>query len=264
MLSSLLIGSHPNVPEATFDVDVGGTVESLSIAAGAYYLADTDSSLSLVDAFAAAIQEHSSLSSVSAWVGEDQTVHVQADTAFDLTWTGDTTARNLLGITGDWGTSQTDQDAQSVSPLLWMPGHTESPTMARLGVNGKPVWDTKVGMPGTAARVTATQHNLVYHNEFEWRYVENDRVWTTSPANGEFYKFFDQVLRRFYKFKLYRERTDDSTSTTDVGISSTGQLGPYIMRHSGGKVQWDYELEEANVHRLHPITLPVVVVSEYT
>lgn len=261
--SNLLIGSYESVPQCTLSITANAVVDATqSIAAGSYYLYDSSNSLSLLYQLRAALEAHTQITTATVWIGPDRKVHITTSpNNAAISFTGDTTARDLLGFTGNL-LSASQHNASLISPLLWSPRMTEI-SEAPLGLAGRRVYDTVVGSSGTA-NVVATQHNSWVQNDFRWRNVPVARVWTTSELGGEWVKFYDQVLRKFRRFKLYRTFSDIAGDTTPGSL--TDVLGPYKMRHEGGLVQWEYKRESVGgsgpVDMLSPIELPVVVVSE--
>lgn len=222
-----LIGSHPNVPACTFDVTVGATTESFSIRAGAYYLWNNSVGFDLLNEFQDALNSHSLLSPSEAEVFMGQNRLVQANSngsAYSVTWTGDTTARNMMGFTGALSSS-TAHEANAMSAFFWSPGKQGSPD-ARPGSQGHQVSDGQMSQAGTGT-VRYVRHNTYRRNGYTWRNVDIARVHSTSENSGEWFTFWDQVIERGRKFKLLRNVDEDTTSS--AAATMTGDLlGPYV------------------------------------
>lgn len=258
------VGSVVNMPSQVMSVTANAVTENCTITAGSYYLDDSSSARSLVEATATALQTHSQISTATCIVSRDRLVRFTADVAFTLTWT-DTEARDLLGA-ANFGSNSTTQASTNVSPILWVPDRPENPS-SRLGRDGDIQYDTVVSMSGgSPANIVATQHDERVYNSFDLRFIRN-AYWDTGTGNvgGEFRTFHAQILRQLIRFKVYRQTLFDSASTTDVGLLSSNQLGPYRMvPPPGGPIAFQHTREIQNVERLHRVKLDVVQCSEYS
>lgn len=260
--STFLLGSYPGLTAQDLTIETSGPIrETKTVAAGDYYLDDSQAGKSLLSQVAAAILSHSVVSAVELYVGRDRKVHLATTPGVKIEW-DDTLLRDLLGWSTDLATSYaTSYDAPLISPLLWSPGKTEI-SDSRLGTQGTPVYDSHVTWGAGTSAPIVTQHNVAYENSFVWRYVANARSWTTSDLGGEYKAFWEYVIRKGWRFKLYRDLTDDPSSTTE--LSWSGALGPYSIRPGRGDIAYDHVREIANYEAFAKITLPVRLVSDYT
>jgi hypothetical protein len=257
--SSWVIGSHADVPETEVSVTAGASTQTVTFPAGSYYVADPVPARSAMDTLAARIvADHSNVSSCAASLGEDRIVRLTANTAFTATFNDDT-LRALLGLTGNWTVSQATQAAQGTSGYMWVPGKAAI-QMGRYGTQGLRTYDTAVGMSGPG-NVTATQHNYHIKNEFTWRHVLNARGWPSSEGAGSWVAFHRNVLRRFWKIKIYEDVNNDESSTSGVSLASP--QGPYIMQAGRGEITEDYQQEISMYDYLDRFTLPVVSTADY-
>ena len=259
-LSSWVIGSHAAIPETTVTVVANSVSTGITFAAGSYYVHDPSSSRSAIATLASLIQtNHAEISTCTASLGQDRIVRLTADVAFTASFSDDT-LRELMGLTGNWTSSQTTQAAQGPSAYMWVPGKPAI-QKGRYGTQGLRTYDTAVGMSGPG-NVTATQHNYHTENEFTWRYVVNERGWPADEGSGSWPAFWRSCLRKFYNVKLYEDLENDESSTTGVTLASP--QGPYIMRHTRGDLKEDYRREVNLYDYLDRFSLPVVSTAEYS
>jgi len=125
-ISAWLIGSYRGLPEQTLTIEGAPQV----IDAGSYYLYDATAGLSLLTQLGAALLDE--VVGGSAVLLRNRKVRLSGSNPFDLTWPVDGVLRGLLGFTGNLA-GQATYTAPNISPLLWSPGRTETPTMAPLG-----------------------------------------------------------------------------------------------------------------------------------
>lgn len=206
-------------------VTIDGSDETIT--AGEYYLyhATAPSLLDeMVDAMTSA-----GVVAPAAEILENRKVKLSSSGTFTVTWPADNILRNYLGFTGNLAAASS-YTATNISPLLWSPGRTESPTMSRVGLNGRTVYNTTIGV-GDDGTPCATTHGSRVYNEFWWKNIAGDRYQTSSAAGGEFETFKGEVLVKQYAFGLYRGIDEDDASTTAVTFGSP--LGPYAFRPSG-------------------------------
>lgn len=260
-MADWLIGSHEALPECTFDVTVGATTESFSIAAGAYYLYADNGSLDLLDEFEDAVNGHSLIAGAMCFLQRDKMVAIGAGaTSFSVTFTGDTTARDMMGFTGNLASATTHRATQQ-SPYFWSPGRAGSPD-AQLGTHGRRVWDTVWGKSGPGP-IRAVQHQSYRRNSWLWTNVDADLVVTASEENQEFYTFFETVCMRARRFRLYRDVNEDLSSTTGATFGS--MRGPYQFVPKGsGVTEFDPERELEFVHVRNRIQMDVHQAVEYS
>ena len=271
MLTSVLIGSHPNMPSTTLTVRANGVTEALAIAGGAYYVDHYISSFNLCYVIEQALESHSEISSADVYLGNDGRVHANADVAFGADWASGAEARLMTGLT-QWtdetiGASTTHQ-ASSDSSYIWIPRRTES-SEARLGTLGTPYHDTQVGMDAEGGNMVAVSHRSYRKNSFEWNHVLNhpgaaELVWDEDESPGTYYAFWESVLRKLHRFNLYRLNEFDESDDTDMGPAFALRLGPYQMMTGRGRMEFPYDRSEQNVESYANVELDVALVSEYT
>lgn len=257
-----LIGSIKNMPEQSMTVVANAGSETVTVDTGSYYLYDDTSSLSLIAELQSELNGHAELSDVSIVLLESGKVRMTSSVAFSVTWSG-TQLRNWLGFTGNL-TSGTTHTATNVSPLLWSPGRTETPT-ARLGSDGFYVYDTKVSQAGPG-RVVATRQNRYRVNSFSWRYLDLDRVWPTTESSSSFFAFHEEVLAKFYNWKLYRnipENTSGSSALTMSNYSALPSANAYIMSPKGN-LQMPFKREFEYLEYLAEVSIDATEAPEYT
>ena len=257
------IGSSESVPTQTIRVTHGATTEDLTLTAGSYYLDNPGgTSLSLVDALSTTLNTHSLISDANARLMQNRRVRITASVTFNIVFLDANVLQNMIGATGALATSD-DHQLANVSNWLWSPGRCGR-SRARAGTDGTYVYDTMVGQAGPG-NVVATRHNRWRENEFTWRYVNNNRMWTTTEAGGEWFTFYDEVLSKFLRFKVYRQVTEDDASTSDVSLpSSLPSSGAYILRSRRTPIKTPFGREFGFIERVHPVTLPTVQSPEYS
>lgn len=261
--SAWLVGSWPSLPSQSMTVTANATPEVITVAAGDYYLDDSASSRSYVAALATALQTHTQITTATVWLGRDRLVHFSFDVATAITFT-DTDGRDLIGMNGAFA-SATSGDADTVSPFLWVPDRPENAS-ARVGRDGDTVYDTVVSSAGGVnSTQIATGFNTRETNDFDFRFVPNEYFDSGVDANngGEWRSFFDTVVRRLRRFKLYRTTLHTEGDTTDVGLLGSNQLGPYQLRHGSGPMRFVNDREIDLIERLHRVRLPVIVAPDY-
>lgn len=269
--SAWLVGSIPSVPQQTITVTANAVATAIAIPAGDYYVFDRTASLSAINAFATAVLSHSQIDEVNVNVASDGTIDIEyldASTprATQVVWTSGTEIRDLLGSTGNLASNS--QHALAHSRYLWVPGRGENVPKSRLGSQGWYVYDTAIAESGTS-EMMFTRNNAWRENEFEFPHVVNSRVWTPAEAGGEYFQFFDRVLSRGRRWKLYRESPYDSDGSYGTVFSTDGTddmgeiLGPYKLTAERGHMHWNYKRTEAYREFVHPIEISGRLVSEY-
>lgn len=255
--ASWLIGAYPHLPEQTLTVDVTAN-ESLSVAAGSYYLHDAaNSALSLLNATRIALNTHSELGGTTANICRDRLVRITTNQSAEITWPP--LLRTLFGMPEV--TVGSDHVAEDVSPLLWSPGKPESPA-ARLGSDGFVYSDVAVSVSATSV-VTSVENNTGVQNSFEWPTVLMDRVWTEPRTGGTYESFFATVLRRFRRFKLWRAVTEDASDATVTWGEYLPSTGAYVMRPDAGTVSFDLNRREQYVESYADVDLDVIRTTEF-
>ncbi len=258
-----IMGSVADVPLTTFDVTANAVTESFSIPAGSYYPWDITAANSALNQLHDEIESHSEITTCSAFFGRDRLPRFTCDVAYTITNWSDTTIRELLGFTGTEAISATSQVPSGLSDYLWSPGRCEIPD-APLGALGLPFHDTAVGVSGDQV-VVATTNNSGHRNRFLFKQVYNERVYTSDQLPGEHVRFWDAVQRRFARFKLYRNITeeDSATDATVVNLGAADTIGPYVWQTPDTPVSYDYTREVSRLELFNTIDLPVIAASEY-
>lgn len=257
-LSTWWIGSHPSMPSQSMQVTANASEETITVAAGDYYLHDSSSSFSYITALATALVTHTQISSVTITLGRDRLVHFVFDPATAIEFT-DTEGRDMIGMNGNLA-STTDDDADTVSPFLWVPDRPENPS-ARVGRDGDIVYDTVVSATGGPdSTLVATGFNSRQFNDFDVRYIPDAYFDNGIDTNngGQYRCFFDTVLRRFRRFKIYRNTLHTEGDETNVGLLGSNQIGPYRYRLNRGPLRFVNEMETGRVARLRRARIPVI------
>lgn len=268
--TDLCIGSYPTLPAQTMSVTANAVTADVVLASRSYYLYDTTAygaDWSLIDRLESAIATHAELvgQNVTVVLQRDLRVRIDADINFTLTWPVDGVLRDLLGFTGNLSPAADSHTAPDISPLIWSAGRTAS-YRARLDTSGTPVHDTAVGQAATGV-VTATRHNTLRSNAAIWRYVANSRIWTTDEENGEFFVFWQEVLSRARRFKIWRNTTEDSASTTAITLGTALPLSATATAYvhiPPQPVEFPYGREFGFHEYLHPVTIECMTSPEYT
>lgn len=256
-----LFGSEPDVPATTIAVTANAVTENIVLPASDYYPWDSTAANSCLNQLHDALESHSEITSCSAFYGRDRLPRFNCDISYTIDSWSDLTFRNILGFTGTEAFASTSQVPAGFSDYLWSPGRCEVPD-APLGSQGIPFHDTAVGMSGDNV-VIATTSNSGRKNRFVFRYVKNDRVFTADELPGEYQRFWDTVVRRFYRWKLYRDITEEDTATDATIAPLTGEvIGPYKWLHVGD-VSFDYKRETERVELFNQVEMPCLVVDEY-
>lgn len=271
MLTSVLLGSEPELAQQDFTLTVDGNADVMSLPAGAYYLWNGEAALSLVSVLAEVVETHTELPTAAIFITEGGLVRIEASNCatFSITWGTATELRDLLGFTGNL-TGALAYTATNPSPLIWIPRRTEI-AEARLGVLGDPVYDTAVGQAAGSGAPVSTQHNVRLENAFTWRHVVNsvqdvELVRSkTGSQNGKWYGFHERVVRRFARFYLQRDHTFVANSTSPMTLmdSAPTSLGPFVWRPPASAVRYGTPREEENHESYNRVVLPVIVVDEY-
>lgn len=259
-----IMGSEPDVPETQIDVTANAVTETLTIPAGDYYMYDSTASNSAVDALETALETHSEIGfgGCTAYLRRDRLPRFQCGLNFTIDSWSDLTIRNILGFTGTEAFAASLQVPSGLSSYLWSPGRCEIPD-APLGSQGLPYHDTAVGMSGDAV-VTATTNNSGRKNRFLFRRVMNTRVMLANETAGQYVSFWDAVQRRFYRWKLYRDITEEDTAADDTAAVLSGEiLGPYKWLRQPGVMDFEYRREISRLELFNTVEIPALLVDEY-
>ncbi|MEL6706334.1 MAG: hypothetical protein AAFP15_18870 [Bacteroidota bacterium] len=256
-----LMGSNPSVPETTLDVTANAVTETLTIPAGGYYPYDSAAASSAIDTIRTVLLTHSQISAVTAIIGRDRRPRITADVAYSIDGWSDLSFRELLGFTGTEAFSQATQEAAGFSNYLWSPGRCEIPD-APVGSDGLPYHDTAVGQSGDRV-VIATEHNFGRTNGFRFPFCRNARVATADELPGEYIGWWDAVQRRFARWKLYREVTEEGTDPDATQATLTTSIGPYVWRTSEQPIRFAYSRDIERVELFNTVTIPAVLTDDY-
>lgn len=261
--TSWIMGSAPAVPATTIAVTANSVTENIVLPASAgYYPWDSTAAHSALDQLHDALESHSEISSCTAVIGRDRRPRFTCDLSFTIDSWSDLTFRDVLGFTGTEAFAAVTQTPSGNSAYLWSPGRCEIP-LAPLGSNGVPYADTARGMSGDLVTV-ATTNNTGARNAFEWRRVYSERVMTASELSGEHVSFWNAVQRRFARFKLYRDVTEENAPPDATQAVLTGDvLGPYVWDNPSGAIQFAYEREVERLELFSTINIPVLLTREY-
>ena len=220
MESSWLIGSITLSSAATLTIDGNDQ----DVAAGSYYLYDPTASLSLIK------QVENAIAAVVA----GSTVYIGRDRKVRIDFNGNSTTidiplaiRAALGFTQSSYAAATSRTAERVSTLLWSPGWPETPIGAPVGTAGRVVYDRVMTASPTGQTFTVTLHHSSTLVSWNWLAVRQDRAWTTSALPGEYVDFFDRIIVRGKRMKLYSNMSEDDASST--AVTWVSPLGPYIV-----------------------------------
>jgi len=252
-----LIGSVASLP--ALDITLDGNVEA--VAAGDYYLYDPTDALSLLAQVEAAMTA-AGVADASAVLAKNRKVLLSSSGVFTLAWP-DTQLRHLLGFTAG-GVGATSYIAADVSPLLWSPATTEISRMSPLGTAGHKVFGTHVTVSSLDGTTEATQHGSRTYQRFEFTYVNQNRVQTSTEANGEFVVWWREVGSQMARWKLYRRVGEDTAALTAVTLGSP--LGPYVYTVGRGTPDWEFERSRGFelVDARNNIEIPCHIVPEFT
>jgi hypothetical protein len=215
-----LVGSANLASIAT--LVVGGVNQN--VAAGDYYLRDSDDDLSLIKQVENAIAVQVAGSTVT--IQKDRKVHIDFN-GNSTTLTIPAALQELLGFTGSPYAGATSRTAENVSSLLWSPGWPETPTGSPVGAPGRQVWDRVMTASPTGLSFDVTVLSSVTLISWAWYAVRQDRAWTASQAPGEFVVFFEDMIVAGRRFKFYSGIEEDDASTTEVTWTTT--TGPYVV-----------------------------------
>lgn len=262
--SNILIGSNPAIPATTLAVTVDGTLENLAVNAlpAKLYLDDPTAALSLCETVAAALLAHTKITVASVYIRRDRKTQIEVTTTAGtcaINWGSDTTVRDMLAYTQGNLSGANSYTSATISKYQWSPQRLEI-TGARLDTAGEPEHDTVTTESGDGV-VVAREHNTWRANSLRWPNTANARVWTPSELGGEHIAFWDAVLRRFHRFKVYRNFIDDTSS--GVEWTPSAAFGPFKPAHDRGPYKYDYRREIENVETRHEVVLRLRTVPEY-
>jgi hypothetical protein len=257
------LGSEPDVPATTISVTANAVTEDIVIPASDYYPWDSTAANSALNQLHDALESHSEIASCSAFYGRDRLPVFTCNISYAINSWSDLTIRNILGFTGTEAIAGTTQTPSGLSSYLWSPGRCGIPD-APLNSQGIPYKDTAVGMSGDAT-VIATTNNTGRKNRFVFRRVKNTRVMTSQELAGEYVSFWDDVVSPFYRFKVYRDITEEDTlaDDTQVNLGAATVLGPYKWLRGDGQSEFEYVREISRVELFNTVDIPCILVDDY-
>jgi hypothetical protein len=198
-----------------------------NVAAGTYYLTDPTSALSLLAQMQTTILAQAAGASVVLLASGK--VRISATGAFALTWGTSTTLRDLLGFNADLA-ALNSYTAPLKSKLWWSPGKPALFGLSPLGVTGQNRYIVSQSVSAYTGKAESTSHGSRVYQRFPFEKVDSERIKaadTDAAAGGEYEAWFAQVAVKSARFKVYRDVTEDSTSTTAFAYDSVH--GPYIQ-----------------------------------
>ena len=216
--SSWVIGSFDLA--ATVAITVNGT--NYNIAAGTYYLRDSNSDLSLIAQLQTAIATEVPGSTVV--LCKDRKMRVISGGG-NITLSMPVALRTETGFGASTGPGTT-LTATNISNLLWSPGWPDTPIGHPVQTEGRTVYDRVVNSSPDGMVVSVNYHHVQTVGQWQWFQVPQTRSWTTAESPGEYKRFYDDVLIPGYRFKHYSGVEEDSSSTSTISLG-TG-FGPYI------------------------------------
>lgn len=227
------------IPLTTVEVDNNPS----QIAAGHYYLRHTTDALDLLFQIRTQLDGILGDGVSQVFIAKDRRVRISAPAPFNLEWP--TSLSSLLGFTGNL-IGQSTYTAPSVSPILWSASKPETPQESPLGTLGRKVFDNKFSTSPDTYQLSDGHHTHTVQT-FAWSFVPTDRWQTiaqdtgaTGTLQGEYTRFFQQVLVKAEKFWLYRAILEDTDSSEPV-VWTDNPLGPYGYRPAGrGAITWDF------------------------
>ncbi len=254
-LTAWFIGSVPQLASQGFDIDGVGKV----ISQDDYYLRDFTAALSLIDEFET--QGQTTVASLSVFITKAGFVRMTASGNFTIDWTSAELQR-LLGFTQGNLSGDDNYTADSYSPLFWSPGWPETPDdSVPVGDVGSPVSDTVVTMAADGTTVFTTNVSRE-HNEMSFASVPKDRTHTSARLPGEYIDFWLEVLLKGFQFKVSIQIDEDRTS---IAAASFGLgLGPYKLRARSKPIKPGHRRERKDNDNLWSISVPEIVVDEYS
>lgn len=263
VFSSWLVGSI-TIPAVSL---VGFDGDDIDLAGGTYYLRHPTASLSLIDAFNAAIDASAaSVTCTSLVVLENRCVQINLSAPADIQFSTDASNGNtlaaLLGFDGSDLTGAATYTASRPSPLLFSAGSPAKPK-TQPGIASY----TKLKQAFMKRADGSGTRRVGFGNEgwqeLSWSHIVPSRlqtVGTTHVQGGTFHQFFEQSLSLGFKLLHYEDMVEDAASTDPATWSTP--LGPYELR-DGFDGDW-YMRNVENADISSPLKLPLLAVAEYT
>lgn len=253
IVTSLLVGSVESLAAQTVTLD--GSPETL--ATGNYYLRESTTSRSLLDAFKA-LMVSAGIAGADCFLGKNKKAQLRGSGTFTVSWTS-TTLRNLLGFTQGNLSGAATYEADSISKLIWSPAYRARPATI-LGVEGYSMPDTEITSNQEGTTSVATTHYTATLQNLDWDSVHISKVWTTAEAGGEFEAFRDEVLQPVARFYHLDSIIENDSLATEIDWASATKLGPYKTRKP---IRDWYSRKIPQVDLYSSIDLPLIKVAEY-
>lgn len=235
-----LVGSATTSSSAT--IVVGGN--NVVISAGTRYLEDASSSLSWIDTIETGIAGVYAGSTVRVLQSGLVKIDLNGNSA---TLTIPAALQQILGFTSSPYGAATTHTAEVSSTLLWRPGWPETTIGHPVGTEGYevPNWEQTASASGQTVRTT--EHGTAAKlTELFFAQVQRARVWTTDDGQpGEYRRWWREVLKPGYRWKLYSGITEDSASTS--AVTWTTAQGPYKVRELDPK-WWNRAIQQVDSH----------------
>lgn len=253
-----LIGSYASLPEQDLTIEGTGT----TVSAGDYYLYDPTNALSLLYAVQQAMLGAGVVGATAVLCRNRKVKLASGGANFTITW-GDLLLRNLLGFDANLS-GASSYVAPAVSPILWSPARNESPHLARFGARGHKVHAVFQAVSPYSGKTEAMSHGYREYNRFTFPHVDVERLRTlTDGEGGVFDTWFDNVAVPANLWKLYREVSEDTASTTAVTLDTP--LGPYVFSAERRGVSYTYDRSRGKEYtdEVGDVTIPCHVVPEY-
>lgn len=232
-LSSWLVGSIADMPTQAITID--GI--PLAPTGSTYYLYDASASLNLLLAMLGLMVTAGVVAS-GCNLQRNGYIRLQSSGVFTVSWGVSTVMRDLLGFDANLA-GASSYTAPLRSPLLWMPGKPETPVGHRLGVVGHRVPTVYQAVSPYSGKAESVSHGSRTFARYLWPMVDSDLVVASGNPGGTFARFFDEVAVKSARWKLYREVTEDLSSTATVTLDQP--LGPYVFSNTRNGPTWQYD-----------------------
>lgn len=227
--TSWLVGSY--LIPGGLSITIDGSAATWTTADHGWYLYSSTAGLSMLAKLKALLDAELGVST-AVELRMDRKVQISSPGGnFSVTWSS-TLIRDLLGFAQGNLAGSDSYVASSISPLLWSPLKNENPQDAPIGILGRPVGDD-VFVTAPDGTTVVTSHYTQTVNSFAWQMIPVERFQTDDALGGEYHVFWNYVLRKGYKFRLWREILE-STTASSTPVTWTEDLGPYVLRPGRG------------------------------
>lgn len=255
----MLVGSHGSWPSSTLTID--GTDYEVTASLTGLYLTHSTSALS----WTAQVKAH-----MDTELGGTNTVVMLKNGKIRVTASSGTFTMNFTdalnatmgGFTQGNLSGAATYTADDVSPFLFRPGRTDTPLDARLGSQGRPVWDVVGGVSRdgtTSTRVLGSQRLQT----IRFPLVAAARYWDEDDEDRHFVGWWENVAIYGRKFFHYRNVEEDDASTDPISLG-TG-IGPYVinMTKAGGDLPFKRHASHGQTEGYYDVDLPMFLTPEY-